>query len=79
MESSKRDINENDVVALRELVGDWPAGTVGSAVSIYDDAALVEVSEDDPPGAALEMFVVPLELLELCWSGRTRPVKGMKA
>jgi hypothetical protein len=46
----KHAIKENDVVALRERVGDWPAGTVGTAVSIYDDAAVVEISEDVPPG-----------------------------
>lgn len=56
--SAKHDIGENDVVVLRERVGHWPAGTRGTAVSIYDDAALVEVSENVPPGRALDMFVV---------------------
>ena len=37
----RHDIAEHDVVALRAQVGDWPAGTEGTAVSIYEDAALV--------------------------------------
>jgi len=32
------DIGENDVVALRERVGKWPAGTVGAAVDVHDGA-----------------------------------------
>jgi hypothetical protein len=54
---------ENDVVKLLVPVGDWPAGTIGTAVSIYDDAALVEVS-DDRTGEGLDMFLVPAESLE---------------
>lgn len=65
MATVKHAIQEDDVVALRERVGAWPAGTVGTAVSIYDNAACVEISEDVPPGATLEMIDVPFELLEL--------------
>ncbi len=50
-------IEENDVAALRERVGGWAAGTVGTAVSGYDDVALIEVS-DDVTGEALDMFDV---------------------
>ena len=67
MRTVKHAIQENDVVVLRERVGDWPAGTKGTAVSVYDDAALVEVSEDVPPGRALDMFVVPADQLEVTW------------
>jgi hypothetical protein len=74
----KHAIQENDVVALRERVGGWSAGTVGTAVSIYDDAALVEVS-DDVTGEALDMFVVPAELLEIRPRYRTPPPTGMEA
>jgi hypothetical protein len=66
----KHDIHENDVVALREPVGQWPAGTEGTAVSIYDDAALVEVS-DDETGEARDMFDVPAEQLEIRWRSTT--------
>ena len=52
------------MVRLRERVGGWPARTQGTAVSIYDDAALVEVS-DDATGEELDMFVVPAEKLEV--------------
>jgi hypothetical protein len=58
----KHSIQEHDVVALRERVGGWAAGTTGTAISIYDDAALVEVS-DHETGEALDIFVVPAELL----------------
>ena len=46
MAVAKQVIQENDVVALRARVGQWPAGTVGTAVSLYDGASLVEVSDD---------------------------------
>jgi hypothetical protein len=55
---------ENDVVKLLLPVGDWPADTIGTAVSIYDDAALVEVT-DDRTGEGLDMFIVPAESLEI--------------
>jgi hypothetical protein len=79
MAAIKHAIEENDVVALRVPVGSWPAGTTGTAVSLYEDAALVEVAEDDPPGSALDNLVtVPFHQLELCWSGRTGWVAGWK-
>lgn len=79
MATVKHAIKENDVVALRERVGDWPAGTVGTAVSIYDDAALVEISTDVPPGATLDMLDVPFELLEIRWHSTAPPTPGMEA
>jgi len=60
----KHSMIENDVVKLLVPVGDWPTGTIGTAVSIYDDAALVEVS-DDSTGEGLDMFIVPAESLEI--------------
>jgi hypothetical protein len=42
MGSAKHDIGEDHVVVLRERIGDWPAGTIGTAVTVYVDAALVE-------------------------------------
>jgi hypothetical protein len=50
----KHAIEEHDVVALREPIDTWPAGTTGTVVSLYVDAALVEVAEDDPFGSALD-------------------------
>jgi len=73
----KHSIEENDVVVLRERVGGWAAGTQGTAVSIYDDAALVEVS-DDVTGEGLDMFVVPAELLEVTWRIADHPPAGWK-
>ncbi|HUA49964.1 MAG TPA: hypothetical protein VMA77_32325 [Solirubrobacteraceae bacterium] len=78
MATVKHAITENDVVALRERVGGWAEGTVGTAVSIYYDAALVEVS-DDVSGEALDMFVVPAELLEIRPRYRTLPASSMEA
>jgi hypothetical protein len=74
----KHGIQEDDVVVLRERVGGWPAGTQGSAVSIYDDAALVEVS-DHATGEELDMFVVPAEKLEVRAHYRTPPATSMEA
>ena len=63
MAVAKQVIHENDVVALRERVGQWPAGTVGAAVSLYDGASLVEVTDDH--GRTLDLFTVANELLEI--------------
>ena len=80
MSTVKHAIEEHDVVALRVPFGDWPAGTTGTVVSLYADAALVEVAEDDPPGSALDnLLPVPFEQLELGWSHRTGWVDGMEA
>jgi hypothetical protein len=78
MRTVKQAIEEDDVVALSVPVGKWPAWTTGTAVSIYDDAALVEIAEDEPPGRALDMIDVPFSQLELVWSGRTGWVDGWK-
>ena len=76
----KHAIEEHDVVAMLEPVGTWPAGTTGTVVSMYDDAALVEVGQDDPPESILDYLVsVPFEKLELRWSHRTGWVAGMEA
>ena len=40
MGSVRHDIAEHDVVALRARVGEWPAGTEGTAVGIYEDAGI---------------------------------------
>ena len=79
MATVKHAIQENDVVVLRERVGKWPAGTKGTAVSIYDDDALVEVSENVPPGRALDMFVVPADRLEVMWRVGDPPPPSMEA
>jgi hypothetical protein len=74
----KNRIEENDVVALRERVGPWRAGTIGTAVSIHAGGALVEVS-DEETGEAFDMIDVPFDLVELRWSHRTGWVDGMEA
>jgi hypothetical protein len=57
----KHAICEHDVVALREAVGSWPAGTRGAVVSVYDDALLVEIVGSD--GETLDTVQVPAEQL----------------
>jgi hypothetical protein len=79
MATVKHAIEENDVVALRERVSGWPAGTVGTAVCLSENGALVEISENEPPGEALAMIDVPFEQLELRWSSRFGWVDGMEA
>jgi hypothetical protein len=80
MAAVKHPIEEHDVVAMPEPIGDWPAGMTGTIVSKYDVATLVEVDQDDPPESILDYLVpVPFEKLELCWSHRTGRVAGMEA
>jgi hypothetical protein len=80
MATVKHAIEEHDVVALRKSIGIWPVGTTGTVVSVYEDAALVELAEDDPPGSALDnLLPVPFGQLELRWSHRTGWVAGMEA
>ena len=80
MATVKHAIEEHDVVAMREPIDTWPAGTTGTVLSMYDDAALVEVSWDDPPESILDYLVtVPFEQLELRWSHRTGWVAGVEA
>jgi hypothetical protein len=67
MATVKHSIAEHDVVALRAQVGDWPAGTEGTAVRIYEDAALIELS-GIPMDASLDNFiVVPADKLDVIW------------
>jgi hypothetical protein len=46
-------------------IGQWPAGTRGTVVSDYGDAKLVEISDHDNWGAALDYIVVPESRLKL--------------
>ena len=75
-----RDIAEHDVVAIREAVDTWPAGTEGTVVSMYDTAALVEVSWTEPPEEIFDYLItIPFEKLELRWSHRTGDVPDVEA
>jgi hypothetical protein len=58
---------ELDVVAFREQVGRWPAGTEGTIVETFPESALIEVGEE---GDALEMIVVPYVALNIVWTAR---------
>jgi hypothetical protein len=59
----RHEVSEHDVVVLCEPVGDWPAVTRGTAISVYDGSALVEIS--DSHGRTLDMVQVPAALLEI--------------
>lgn len=65
MATIKRTIGEIDVVELREPFGKWPAGTTGTVVSDHGDVKLVEISEDQPPGAMLDLIYVAEASLKL--------------
>jgi hypothetical protein len=79
MATVRHDIAEHDVVALKTQVGDWPAGTEGTAVSIYDDAALIELS-GMPMGDSLDnLIVVPADKLDVVWRPGDPPRRNMEA
>lgn len=54
--SPKHAIAEHEVCILRARVGDWPAGTEGTAVGIYEDEVLIELS-DLPMEEALDNLI----------------------
>jgi hypothetical protein len=62
MATVKHVIAEHDVVELREGVRGWPAGTIGTVISVYDGVLLVEIAE--PGGKTLDTIQVPAALLE---------------
>jgi hypothetical protein len=67
MATVKHNIAEHDVVVLRAQVGEWPAGTEGTAVSIYDDAALIELSGLPMEEPLDNLVVMPADKLEVIW------------
>jgi hypothetical protein len=66
------DIAEHDV-ALRVQVGDWPAGTEGTAVSTYEDPALVELSGMPTDEPVDNLIVFPTDKLDVVWRPVIRP------
>jgi hypothetical protein len=56
-------ITEHDVVALREAIGTWAAGTSGTVVSDYGETKLIEIS--DERGATLDLIQVPSTKLDV--------------
>ena len=75
MATVKHAIEEHDVVAMREAVDTWPAGTTGTVVGMAEGSALIEISWTEPPESVLDYLVaVPFEKLELRWSHRTGDV-----
>ena len=61
--ATAENIKEIDVVAFKERIGKWPAGTTGTVVSDYGDDKLVEISNER--GEALDLPVVPASKLRL--------------
>jgi hypothetical protein len=56
-------IEEHSIVKLRERIGNWPAGTVGTVVSDYGDAVLVEIA--DEKGVAQDFLRVSVVRLDI--------------
>lgn len=67
MSSPKHDIVEHEVCVLRAQFGDWPAGTEGTAVSIYEDEVLIELSGLPMEEALDNLIIVPADKLEVIW------------
>ncbi len=67
METSKRAIEEHDVVRFLAPIGRWPAGTKGTVISVHPDVMLVEMNGE--ADSCLDLMVyAPIELLEVTWS-----------
>ncbi|HUA46026.1 MAG TPA: hypothetical protein VMA77_12400 [Solirubrobacteraceae bacterium] len=79
MATVKHNIGEHDVVVLREQVGDWPTGTEGTAVSIYEDAALIELSGHPMEEALDNLVTMPADKLEVVWRSGDPPRRDMEA
>lgn len=77
--TTRHDIAEHDVVSLRSKVGDWPAGTKGTAMSLYEDAVLVELS-GLPMDEPLDNLVTwPVDKLEVIWRVADHAPRGVEA
>jgi hypothetical protein len=61
-------IQENDVVQLRERVGQWPAGREGTVIAEKGAWKLLEIEDDQ--GVMLDLISVAEPMLELIWSPR---------
>jgi hypothetical protein len=68
--TTRTQIEEHDVVAFREAIGNWPAGTEGTVIHQHPDYQLVEISNEF--GEALDEIDVLPEQLRLVWSARTK-------
>jgi hypothetical protein len=67
MATVKHHITEHDVVALRTQVGEWPARTEGTAVGIYEDAILIELSGNPMDEPLDNLITVPADKLDVVW------------
>ena len=79
MSSPKHAIAEHEVCILRARVGDWPAGTEGTAVGIYEDEVLIELSDLPMEEALDNLIIVPADKLEVIWRPGDPPPHGMEA
>jgi hypothetical protein len=60
----------HDVVALREPIDKWPAGTSGTVVSDYGETKLIEISDDS--GTTVDLIQAPLAKLDVTWRAAQR-------
>jgi hypothetical protein len=77
--SPKHDIAEHEVCTLRSQVGDWPAGTEGTAVGIYEDEILIELSGLPMEESLDNLIFVPARKLEVIWRDGDPPLPYMEA
>ena len=77
--STTHEIAEHEVCTLRSQVGDWPAGTEGTAVGIYEHEVLIELSGLPMKEALDNLIVVPADKLEVVWRPGDPPPREMEA
>jgi hypothetical protein len=63
--TTRTQIEEHDVVAFREAIGNWPAGTEGAVIHQHRGFNLIEISNEF--GEALDEIEVLPEQLRLVW------------
>jgi hypothetical protein len=67
MKSSRRVVEEHDVVRFLAPIGRWPVGTKGTVISVHPDVMLVEMNGEADSCLDL-MAYAPTDLLEVTWS-----------
>jgi hypothetical protein len=58
-------MEELDVVELLYEVDGWKPGTIGTVVELWDDRAMIEISNDD--GETLDMPMIALDQAKVVW------------
>ena len=79
MSNPEHVIAEHEVCILRSQVGDWPAGTEGTAVGIYEHEVLIELSDLPMEEALDNLIIVPADKLGVVWRPGDPPPRDVEA